>query len=190
MRTWHKRLAVRLRDESGAVAFLRHRALVDDHPQDTEPVAELSVAGGEEGLLHGRVRGAAVGECGVDALGFGVAVHAQREIGAFHGFEQPGRGIAGHEHVVSQVEPGMEHGLGLFRRHRGRVGHLAIRHEALDFGAEVLLVILKGLGAVGVEEQVGVHLHVCLLPGEAAGFINREAARLGRGGPGSAGCWP
>lgn len=74
----------RLPFHDGCLRSRRHRTLVENHPVDAEPIADLAKAGGKELLSHRHQDLTAVGKGGESSFRLTVSIHSQRQVSAAH----------------------------------------------------------------------------------------------------------
>ena len=128
---------------------------MEEHPGGAELIAEHGEAVGEEGLLHGHEDLAAVGEKGVDALGFDCAVEEERKVGAADGLEAVGRDVGADELGFSEADAGVEDGVFPVGCDVLGIGLLIVGHHHGDLSAEMLFVEVEGLFAVTAKVEIG-----------------------------------
>src|SRR5438477_557367 len=135
----------------------RQRALMKNHPVDTEPILHLRKAEGKESLFHRHQDPSPIGKRGENLLCLYVAIHSQRQVSAAHRFSV--WDVCCHQFRVANRNAGVQHRVLPFRAHRALVGRLRVRHHHANLCSEMPLVVAEGLGAFATEIHVSIHSH-------------------------------
>jgi hypothetical protein len=138
---------------------LMRRALAVYHPRDTELIRQHPIAHRPKRLLQRHRHSSAFRQCCEDALRARRLLDIQRHVETLRCDVVLGQFVAAHQRHIAHHHPGVQDFPAPLRRHfvcQRRVGE-SDRHG--DFPAEILLVELKGRGAVAGEVEVWIQFH-------------------------------